>query len=71
MLNNRGVVDVMKMGNIAPREGSEPTSLALRSSVLTIASHRVPDVTTIPTLKPSVGKPAQIYTGTVTSWYPS
>ena len=36
------VVGVMKMGNIVPREGIEPTSLAFRASVLTITTHRLP-----------------------------
>ena len=43
------VVDAMKMGNIVPRAGIEPTSLAFQASVLTITLHRLPDVTTIPT----------------------
>ena len=43
------VMGVMKMGNIVPTAGIEPTSLAFRASVLTITPHRIPDVTTIPT----------------------
>ena len=38
---------VMKMGNIAPRVGIEPTSLAF--SVLAITPPRLPDVTALPT----------------------
>ena len=40
----------MKMRNIVPRAGIETTSLAFRASVLTITPHRLPDITTIPTL---------------------
>ena len=36
------------MGNIVPRVGIEPTSLAFRTSVLNITSPRLPDVTTLP-----------------------
>ena len=35
---------VMKRGNIAPRAGFEPKSLAFRTSVLTISPLRLPDV---------------------------
>ena len=40
---------VMKMGNIVPRVGIEPTSFAFRDSVLTITPSRVPDVNIRPT----------------------
>ena len=39
----------MKMGNIVPRVGIKPTSLALWASVLTITPSRSHDVTTVPT----------------------
>ena len=42
------VVGVMKMGNIAPRAGIEPTSLAFQARLLTIIPPRLPDVTTLP-----------------------
>ena len=41
------VMDVMKIGNIVPRVGIKPTSLAFRASVKTITTCRLPDVTTI------------------------
>ena len=41
------VLGVMKMGNIAPRVGIEPTSLAFRTSVLTISPPMFPHVTTL------------------------
>ena len=37
----------MPMGNIAPRAGIEPTSLAFLASELTITPPRLPDVTTL------------------------
>ena len=43
------VMGVMKMLNIMPRAGVDPTSLALWASVITITPCRFPDVTTIPT----------------------
>ena len=39
----------MKMGNIVPRTGSEPTSHAFQASVLTITPHSLLDVTTLST----------------------
>ena len=39
---------VMKVGNIVPRVGIEPTSLAFQANVLIITPHRLPDVITIP-----------------------
>ena len=36
------VMGVMKMGNVVPRAGIEPTSIALRASVLTIIPCRLP-----------------------------
>ena len=39
----------MKMRNIAPRVGIEPTSLALWGSVPAITLPRLPDVTALPT----------------------
>ena len=41
---------VMKMGKVAHRVGIEPTSLAFHTSVLTMTSSRLPDVTTYPRL---------------------
>ena len=38
----------MKMGNITPRAGIEPTSLRSWVSVLTITPPRLPDVTIVP-----------------------
>ena len=35
----------MKLGNIVPRAGTEPISLAFRASVLTIPHSGLPDVT--------------------------
>ena len=43
------VVDLMELGNIVPRVGTEATPLAFRASMLTIKPTRLPDVTTIPT----------------------
>ena len=43
------IVRVMKMRNIVPRAGIEPTTLAFRARVLTIIPPRLFDVTTIPT----------------------
>ena len=48
-LDNALVMGVMKMGNIVPLVGLEPTPLAFRASVLPITSPRLPDVTIIPT----------------------
>ena len=42
------VMGVMRMGNIAPRAGIEPTSLAFQVSVLTMTSPRHTDFTTVP-----------------------
>ena len=39
----------MKMENIVPRAGMEPTSLAFQASVQPITPRRLPDITTIPT----------------------
>ena len=41
-LNIAPVVGVMKMGNIVPRAGIEPTSLAFQVSVLIIIPRRLP-----------------------------
>ena len=38
----------MKMRNIVPRVGIEPTSLAFQANLLTISPPRIPDVTTLP-----------------------
>ena len=43
------VVQVMKMGNIVPTAGFEPTSLAFQAIVLSIAQARLSDVTSLPT----------------------
>ena len=43
------VVCVIKMGNIVPRAGTKPTSLAFQPSVLALHHGSLPDVTTIPT----------------------
>ena len=43
------VMGVIKMRNIVPRAGIEPTSLAFQASVLTIKSPRLADVTTVAT----------------------
>ena len=43
------VVGVMKMGNIVPRVGLEPTSVAFRASVLPLHHLDFPDVITVPT----------------------
>ena len=43
------VVGVMKMGNIVPRTGIEPRSLAFRTSLLTITPPKLVEVTTGPT----------------------
>ena len=40
---------VIKMGNIMPRVGIDPSSLAFQASVLSITSPRLPGVTTLPT----------------------
>lgn len=37
----------LKMGNSAPREGMEPTSLPFRDSLLTITTTTLLDVTTL------------------------
>ena len=42
------VMVVMKMGNIVPRAGLEPTSLAFQANVLPLHHVGFPDVTTIP-----------------------
>ena len=42
------VMGLMKMGNIAPRAGIEPTSLAFQVNGVTITPPRLPDVTTLP-----------------------
>ena len=42
------VISVINMGDIAPRAGFEPTSIAFWASVLTI-TFSVPDVTSLPT----------------------
>ena len=39
----------MKMGNIAYKAGTEPTSLAFQANVLTVPPPRLPDVTTLST----------------------
>ena len=39
----------MKIGNIMPRVGIEPTSLAFQAIVLTITPPRLPDVAILPT----------------------
>ena len=44
-----GVMRVMKMGNIVPRAGLEPTSLAFRASVPPLHHVGFPGVTTTPT----------------------
>ena len=49
MVRATSVVNVMKMRNIVPSAGIEPTSLAFQASVLTITPPRLPDVTTLPT----------------------
>ena len=46
MVTATNVMGEMKMGNIVPRVGIKPTSLAFRASVLTL--HHT-DITTIPT----------------------
>ena len=43
------VMSVMKMGNIVPRVGIKPTSLAFWTSVLLLHHIGFPDVTTVPT----------------------
>ena len=40
---------LMKIGNIVPRAGIEPISLAFQTTVLTISPRRLPDVTAIHT----------------------
>ena len=45
--SNDIVVGVMKMGNIVPRAGIEPISLAFQVSVLNISPPRLSDVTTL------------------------
>ena len=42
-------MSAIKMGNIVPRAGFEPTHLAFRASALTIKPSRLPDVITLPT----------------------
>ena len=42
MITATSVVGVMKMGNIMPKAGIKPTSLAFQGSVLTITPHRLP-----------------------------
>ena len=42
------VVEVIKMGNIAHREGIEPTFIAFQAGVLTITPPRLHDVTILP-----------------------
>ena len=44
------VVGMMKMENIPPKVGIEPTSIAFQASVLTITPPRLPDGTTLSTL---------------------
>ena len=39
----------MKMGNIAPRAGIEPASLAFQASLLTITQHSLVDITILAT----------------------
>ena len=48
MVTAASVMGVIKIGNIVPRAGMEPTSLASLASVLTITPLRLPDVTTLP-----------------------
>ena len=43
--HENSVVGVMKMGNIVPRLGFEPTSLALQASVLPLHHVVFPDIT--------------------------
>ena len=49
MVMATSVMGVMKMGNIAPRTGIEPTPFAFWASVLTITPPRLPNITTLPT----------------------
>ena len=49
MVRATSVMGVMKMGNIVPTVGIEPTSLAFQASVLTITPPRFPHVTILPT----------------------
>ena len=50
VVNITSVVGVMKMGNIVPRVGLEPTSLAFRGQCAVITPCSLPAVTTIPML---------------------
>ena len=43
------IMNVMKMGNIAPRVGIKLASLAFRASVLTTTAPRLPDASMLPT----------------------
>ena len=64
------VVGVMKMGNTVPRAGLEPTSLALRASVLPLHHIGFPDVTTILTPTCLCGSLPQRSVHTTTQfWY--
>ena len=46
LVTETSAVKVMEMGNIAPRVGIEPISLAFQASVLSIPPSRLPDVIT-------------------------
>ena len=39
---------VVKMGNIVPRVGIEPTTFSFWASILTITPRRLPDITILP-----------------------
>ena len=47
-MNRLYIVDVMTIGNMLPRAGIEPTSLAIRDGVIAIIPLRIPDVTSVP-----------------------
>ena len=59
---------VMRMGNIVPRAGIEPTSLAFQVSVLTITLPRLHDVTMLP--MPSMGSLLKSSVQTTTTLVP-
>ena len=49
MFTAASIMGMIKMGDVAPRVGIEPTSLAFQASVITIPPVRLPDVTTLST----------------------
>ena len=59
------VVGVRKLGSIVPRAGIEPTSPGIPGQCATITPHKLPDITTIPTIPTSM----QLLASEVSAYY--